>query len=192
MSFATAASIPLYNGAAATPEIDPLFAAHDPWLQSYFMLLRSEFETFGGGRKHPDALLVTQSMELLIRHLVCWHSSLSREHRRRAVMAAGPNPLAPRHLARVLAYIDANIGRDIALADLAQLAGASKSHFIRSFRAATQRTPLRLSGRVPPPPRGRGAVAWRQAGRADRARCRLQECTRILQRIQIALRNVAK
>jgi AraC family transcriptional regulator len=128
-------------GAAAAPEIDPLFAVHDPWLQSYFMLLRSEFEIFGGGRMRPDALFLTQSMELLIRHLVGWHSNLSRKHRMRAAAPARPNPLAPRHLARVLAYIDANIGRDIALADLAQLVGVSKFHFIRSFRAATQRTP---------------------------------------------------
>ena len=126
---------------SAAPEIDPIFAVHDPWLQSYFMMLQSEFETFGGGSKHPDALLLTQSMELLIRHLVCWHSNVSRNSRRRAVAAAALLPLAPRHLTRVFAYIDANIGGDIALADLAQLVGVSKDHFIRSFRAATQRTP---------------------------------------------------
>jgi AraC family transcriptional regulator len=126
---------------AAAPEIDPIFAVQDPWLQSYFMLLQSEFETFGGGRKHPDSLLLTQSMELLIRHLVCWHSNVSRNSRKRAVSPAAPHPLAPRHLSRVLAYIDANIRRDIALCDLAQLVGISKHHFIRSFRAATRRTP---------------------------------------------------
>jgi hypothetical protein len=27
---------------AAAPEIDPMFAVQDPWLQSYFMLLQSE------------------------------------------------------------------------------------------------------------------------------------------------------
>jgi AraC family transcriptional regulator len=126
---------------ASPPEIDPLFAVNDPWLQSYFMMLRSEFETFGGERTRPDALLLTQSMELLIRHLVCWHSNLSRNGRRQAVEPAAPRPMAPRHLAQVLAYIEANIGRDIALADLAQLVGVSKDHFIRSFRAATRRTP---------------------------------------------------
>src|SRR5260370_15701226 len=73
---------------AATLEIDPMFAVHDPWLQSYFGLLQSEFETFGGAKKYPDALLLTQSMELLIRHLVCWHSNLSPKSRRRAVGAA--------------------------------------------------------------------------------------------------------
>jgi AraC family transcriptional regulator len=126
---------------SAPPEIDPIFAVRDPWLQSYFMMLQSEFETFGGSSKDPEALLLTQSTELLIRHLVCWHSNVSQNGRRRVVTAAAPHPLAPRHLARVLAYIDADIGRDIALADLAQLVGVSRDHFIRSFRAATQRTP---------------------------------------------------
>jgi AraC family transcriptional regulator len=125
---------------SAVPEIDPKFAVHDPWLHGYFMMLQSEFETFGGSDKYPDALLLTQSLELLIRHL-CWHSNVSRNSRRRLMTAAVRRPLAPRHLARVLAYIDANIGRDIALADLAQLVGISKDHFIRGFRAATQRTP---------------------------------------------------
>lgn len=126
---------------ATVPEIDPLFAIHDPWLQSYFAMLRSEFEIFAGSSKHPDALLLTQTMELLIRHLVCWHSNLTRQDRRRVAAPARPHPLAPRHLARVLAYIDANIGRDLTLADLAGLVGISKDHFIRGFRAATQRTP---------------------------------------------------
>jgi AraC family transcriptional regulator len=125
---------------AAAPEIDPLFAIQDPWLRGYFTMLRSEFETFGGRSRTPDGLLLNQSMELLIRHLVYWHSSLSQRNRKRAV-AAVPHPLAPRHLARILAYIDANIGCDIVLADLAQLAGVSKYYLIRSFRAATRRTP---------------------------------------------------
>jgi AraC family transcriptional regulator len=126
---------------SAAPEIDPMFAVRDPWLQSYFMMLQSEFETFGGGKKHPDALLLTQSMELLIRHLVCWHSNVSQKSRRSAAARSAPHPLAPRQLTRVLAYIEANIGRDVALIDLAQLVGISKDHFIRSFRSATQRTP---------------------------------------------------
>ena len=81
---------------AAAPEIDPVFAAQDPWLQSYFSLLQSEFEIFGEGRGQPDALLLTQSMELVIRHLMCWHSNVSRYSRRRVVPPAAPPPLAPR------------------------------------------------------------------------------------------------
>jgi transcriptional regulator GlxA family with amidase domain len=53
--------------------------------------------------------------------------------------AAHAHPLAPQQLTRVLVYIDANIGRDIALIDLAQLVGVSRDHFIRCFRAATTR-----------------------------------------------------
>ena len=127
--------------AATAPEIDPIFAVRDPWLQGYFTMLQSELETFGDGSKHPDGLLLTQSMELLIRHLVCWHSDVSQKGRSRGLAQAAPHPLAPRHLARVLAYIDANVGRDITLADLAQLVCVSKYYLIRSFRAATQRTP---------------------------------------------------
>ena len=125
---------------ATTPHIDPLFAVNDPWLQSYFRLMQSELEIYGGDSKHPEALLLTQSMELLVRHLLCWHSDLSR-HRQQAALAVGAHPLAPRHLARVLDYIEVNIADDIALADLAALVGVSKYNFIRSFRAATQQTP---------------------------------------------------
>lgn len=127
--------------AASAIEIDPLFAVHDPWLKNYFALLQSEFETFAGNSKHPDALLLTQSMALLIRHLVCWHSNLSQRARRRAITDAVIHPLAPRHLARVLSYIDAHLDGEIALSDLAALVGVSTDHFIRAFRAATQRTP---------------------------------------------------
>lgn len=126
---------------SAPPEIDPMFAIHDSWLQSYFMLLQNELETFAVDESHPDALLLTQSMELLIRHLACWHSNVSKNSRRRLTSSAALRSLAPRHLTRILAYIDANIGRDITLSDLAELVGISKYHFIRSFRAATQRTP---------------------------------------------------
>jgi AraC family transcriptional regulator len=126
---------------AAAIEIDPLFAVHDPWLRNYFALLQSEFETFAGDSKQPDALLLTQSIALLIRHLVYWHSNLSQRARRRAIAGPALHPLAPRHLARVLAYIDAHLDREIALSDLAALVGVSNDHFIRGFRAATQRTP---------------------------------------------------
>ena len=105
------------------------------------MLLQSEFETYCSVTSRPDALLLTQSMELLIRHLVRWHSSVSQDGRRRMASPVAPRSLARRHVERVLAYIDANIGRDIRLCDLAQLVSVSKYHFIRSFRAATQRSP---------------------------------------------------
>ena len=126
---------------ARVPEIDPIFAIRDPWLQGYFTMLQSEFETFGRGNMQPDGLLLTQSMELVIRHLVCWHSNITRKAQRQALAPAALHPLAPRPLARVLEHIEANIGRDITLADLAKLVGVSNYYLIRSFRAATGRTP---------------------------------------------------
>jgi AraC family transcriptional regulator len=125
---------------SAPPEINPIFAVHDPWLQSYFQLLQNEFGTFDTDAGDPEALLLTQSMELLLRHLVCWHSNVSKNARQRGAPSLAA-PLAPRHLTRVLGYIDANIGRNITLCELAQLVSISKYHFIRSFHAATQRTP---------------------------------------------------
>ena len=45
--------------------------------------------------------------------------------------------LSHRRLMRVLAYIDANIGGSITLANLAAAAGLSRMYFARQFRAAT-------------------------------------------------------
>jgi AraC family transcriptional regulator len=45
--------------------------------------------------------------------------------------------LSNRRLMRVLAYIDANIGEPITLANLAATAGLSRMYFARQFRAAT-------------------------------------------------------
>jgi AraC family transcriptional regulator len=45
--------------------------------------------------------------------------------------------LSGRRLMRVLAYIDANIGQPITLANLAATAGLSRMYFARQFRAAT-------------------------------------------------------
>jgi AraC family transcriptional regulator len=105
------------------------------------MLLRSEVEIFGDSGGHSDSLLLTQSTEMLIRHLVCWHSNLSRDEIRYSRREAAPTPLAPYYLARILDYIEANFAREISLADLAQLVGVSKYHFLRRFREATKLTP---------------------------------------------------
>ena len=55
--------------------------------------------------------------------------------------ANAEKPAAPglsrRRLLRVLAYIDANIGEPITLANLATAAGLSRMYFARQFRAAT-------------------------------------------------------
>ena len=72
------------------PEIDPIFAVHDPWLESYFQLLQAEFGLFGRDTSRPEALLLTQSMELLLRHLVCWHSNVPKSVRQREASSVRP------------------------------------------------------------------------------------------------------
>jgi len=50
-------------------------------------------------------------------------------------------PLDPRRLARVTAFVEANIERPLSVAELASVACTSSAHFARSFKAATGETP---------------------------------------------------
>lgn len=51
--------------------------------------------------------------------------------------------LAPWQLRRVVDYLDAQLPRRVDLADLAELAGLSQSHFSRAFKASTGMAPYR-------------------------------------------------
>ena len=51
--------------------------------------------------------------------------------------------LADRRVADVIAYLEANLARDTSLSDLAALVKLSPAHFLRAFKKATGRTPLR-------------------------------------------------
>lgn len=122
-------------------DIDPMFAAQDPWLQGYFAMLVAEFELYGGIDYQSHSLLLAQSQQLIIRHLVHWYSNAMLRSRQATEKRGPPHPLSPRRLRIVLDYIEANLTSEISLAELAALTGLSANHFIRAFRAATQRTP---------------------------------------------------
>jgi AraC-like DNA-binding protein len=124
-----------------TVDIDPLFGVMDPWLQGYFKMLVSEFELYGGIDNQAHSLLLAQSQQMLIRHLVHWHSNAMQHSRRAVTNARPPHPLSPHRLKMVVDYIEANLTSPIDLADLAALTDHSPNHFIRAFHAATQRTP---------------------------------------------------
>ena len=49
--------------------------------------------------------------------------------------------LAPWQLNRLFEYMDANLGSELRLADLASQVGLSPFHFVRSFRSETGMTP---------------------------------------------------
>jgi AraC family transcriptional regulator len=122
------------------PTIDPLFGVSDPWLHGYFTTAMAELELFVTDRERPSSLFLSQSIKLLVRHLVRWHSNAApaRWHNAQARAAHG---LEPRHLARVFDYVDTHLTEEIRLEALAAIAGLSNNHFIRAFRAATTRTP---------------------------------------------------
>jgi len=58
-----------------------------------------------------------------------------------ADLEAPAPPPEPRMIARVRDYLDAHLADDVALSDLAAVAGLSRSHFIRAFRRETGLTP---------------------------------------------------
>jgi AraC family transcriptional regulator len=92
-------------------------------------------EIRGGGRS--SRLLLDSLLESLCVRLAEKHASLSPRG------VSTPVALASHRLRRVLEFMDANIGNDIALADLVAAAGTSQFHFSRAFHAATGCSPYR-------------------------------------------------
>jgi AraC family transcriptional regulator len=56
--------------------------------------------------------------------------------------AVSPAKLAPWQVRRITEFVEAGIGAELRIADLATLVGVSVGHFHRAFRATTGRTPL--------------------------------------------------
>jgi AraC family transcriptional regulator len=100
------------------------FQARDPQIEHIGWALKAEMEAgYPSGRPYMDAL-ATGLAARIVRH----HSSLARNSR--AIRAAMPG----RKLKAVLSYIEDNLGRDLGLRDIAQVAGLSVSHFKTMFR----------------------------------------------------------
>jgi AraC family transcriptional regulator len=122
-------------------EIDDFFGIEDSWLGTYFQMLVSEYDTFSSQQAPTDSLLVDQTQHSLLRHLIRWHSSISRSSRDALDRRNKVSPLRPAVLQRISEFIDANLAADISLHALADLAALSVEHFLRSFHAATGKTP---------------------------------------------------
>jgi AraC family transcriptional regulator len=107
-------------------EIRSSFHVRDAQIEHIGWALKGEMEQgYPCGRLYRDSL----AMALAV-HLVRHHSSLSYRGR----SAAGKMP--PNTLKQLLLFIEENLGRDLALADIAQAAGLSVSHCNALFRAA--------------------------------------------------------
>jgi len=87
--------------------------------------------------EYPSKLLLDCLFESLCIRLAQRHTSESPRRPSR------PVSLAPHRLRRVLEFMDASIGCDISLLELADAAGTSQSHFSHAFQLATGSSPYR-------------------------------------------------
>ncbi|MEO5843642.1 MAG: AraC family transcriptional regulator [Caldimonas sp.] len=105
----------------------------DRLLEPLFVTMIDEI----GSAPKPSRLLLDSMLESFVIRLAERHARAPRGLPARAVA------LAPHRLRRVLDFMDAHLGEDIALADLVAAAGTSQFHFSRAFHGATGFSPYR-------------------------------------------------
>jgi len=87
-----------------------------------------------------DGRLDTAYCETMAHALVAY---LARRYgRSRLPTQKQPWKLAPWRIRRITEYVEAHIGREISIAELARLVGVTEGHLHRAFRATTGMTPL--------------------------------------------------
>jgi AraC-like DNA-binding protein len=101
---------------------------HDPELMG--MLVRLHATLRAGADEVSLLEQDTRLIAFLTKLIVRW-----------ADLDAAPLVQESRLVARVRDYMEAHLSDEVELADLAQLAGLSRSHFIRAFQRATGQTP---------------------------------------------------
>lgn len=119
------------NGFSPNVEFVEVFKTQDALLQNIGLAL---LETSAKG--DPLGNLFAESLiQSLTLHVLTNYTSSS------TVPAISSGGLAGYRLNRVIEFIDANLENEIALADLAAVAGLSSFHFSRAFRRSTGKTP---------------------------------------------------
>jgi AraC family transcriptional regulator len=102
----------------------------DPLLASVITeMVRELGDVSAGSRLYLDTLLSVTLVKVL------------RDHSRLDVKRASSHLLSPRRLRRVLDYVEAHLETEIALDDLARVAGASPYRFGQAFRRSVGATP---------------------------------------------------
>lgn len=114
-------------------EIIPQFGAVDPLLEQLAIgIFEAAREPIPCSRHYADHL-----GRAFAARLVQKHSTASQQRNR-------PTGLTERQLDRVTEYIEANLGMDLSLADLARVSSLSPSHFAKLFKKATGYTPYQF------------------------------------------------
>ncbi|MEL6259864.1 MAG: AraC family transcriptional regulator [Cyanobacteria bacterium J06626_6] len=116
-------------------ELVPQCSVEDPVIQQLALALKLEIQTGClSGRLYGESLGTALAARLVQNYAVS-KPLLSLEH------AASSLPRS--QLARVIDYMQANLARDVSIADLASLACMSTSHFSRSFKKSVGISPYR-------------------------------------------------
>lgn len=112
-------------------ELIPAFQTRDPHIEAIATLLLAELhQECLGNRLYADSLA-----NVLAVHLLRHHATTRPE------LPIYEGGLPQRQLLQVLDYIDAHLGSEIALADLAELTGMSQFHFGRLFKQSLGLSP---------------------------------------------------
>jgi AraC family transcriptional regulator len=118
---------------AGNRTIQTVIDADDPITKQLCNLGQRELGTAGvGGRLYVEGLATAMTVHLLRTHGTSKLTAM--QHR---------GGLAPMQLRRVVDFIESHLGDEVALTDLAGLAGLSTHHFGEAFKASMGRPPYR-------------------------------------------------
>ncbi|HSI59757.1 MAG TPA: AraC family transcriptional regulator [Ideonella sp.] len=121
------------------PLLRNVMGIRDPWLDSFFRLLISEYETYARDLRLGDSLFLDQTESLLVGYLVSRYAENAGIGGRAA--ASRVSALRPLILRRVEAYVNDNLAGAVRLGGMAEVAAMSSGHFTRAFQRATGMTP---------------------------------------------------
>ncbi|MFM0200836.1 AraC family transcriptional regulator [Paraburkholderia fungorum] len=127
-------------GASRELSLGDAMQFHDPLIAATLGALHRAAGDPADSRLYVDALVHALAAHLLQHY--------SRGRHAEAGLPPQPERLVPRRIRRVTDYIRANLAPDLAIGELAALAGLSSFHFARVFRRETGETPHQFVTRL--------------------------------------------
>ena len=112
-------------------QLIPAFQTHDPQIEAIASMLLAELQ----GESFGSHLYMESLANVLAIHLLRHHTTTRPE------LSIYNGGLPQHQLLQVLDYIDAHLGSEITLVDLAQLVGMSQFHFGRLFKQSLGLSP---------------------------------------------------
>jgi AraC family transcriptional regulator len=125
------------GGDPASCAVRPAFSVDDPILRRHLCALQAVTESGHGVTLYAEALARGVAARVASGYVDSGGYTIE-----------GPRRLSPRQLHLVFDYIDAHLGGNLSLGDLAGVAGISSFHFARLFKTSTGETPHRAVVRL--------------------------------------------